>query len=101
MISKQYIKSLEEPVWLKEHRIKNFEVFSTLDTPKFFRYGISLVLYLKDFNFEFDKIDSKIKVDKEEFISNIKEIKDHLRISKDKFSSFHNAFLNNIKVIKI
>jgi len=101
MINKQYIESLEEPEWLKTHKLKNFEVFSNLDTPKFFKYGISLVLYLNNFNFEFDKVNSKIKVDKEEFISNIEELKEHLKIEDDKFSSFHNAFLDKILVLKV
>lgn len=101
MISKQYIESINEPSWFKDHRLKNFETFSNLDTPKFLKYGISLVLYLKDFNFEFNKINSTIKVDKEEFISNLEEIKNHLKEEKDKFSSFHNAFLDKILVLKI
>ncbi len=101
MISRQDILSLNEPQWLKNHRLKNYEIFSSLDTPKFFRYGISLVLYLKNFNFEFKKIKSNIEVDKKEFISDIDNVKDHLKESNDKFISFHNAFLNKILVLKI
>lgn len=101
MIFKDLIKKIEEPEWLKQHRLKNFETFSILDTPRLFKYGISLVLYLKDFNFEFNKIKSSITVDKKEFISKMEEIKPFLINGYDKFSSFHNAFLNKILVLKI
>lgn len=120
-ISKKFVEDLSkqnnEPSWLLDKRISAYEFFKEKAMPNF-NYGLNINL---DIALDLEKLEAlnekvKRKVvcnNKEVIIQNFEEVlasDDSLLKEKlmticvpalDKFTSMHNAFLNNILVVKV
>ncbi len=97
-----------EPRWLLSERLKYLEMYNLKEFNKYFKYGLSIILTLNNFNFSESLIRNKANVLIKSGKAKVNKISDDVkslifssRTNSDKFSLMHKTFCFNCNLVLI